>query len=159
LKILIISDTHGNNQKVADLMEIEKSADMVIHCGDAEGGEYMIENVCGCPLEIVTGNNDFFSTLPKEREFVVNGKRFFLTHGHYYYVSMGIERILNEAADRQADVVLYGHTHRPMITAADGIWAMNPGSLAYPRQANRKPSYILMNISDEGEITAEIKFM
>ena len=42
----------------------------MIHLGDAEGYEDYIGELCGCPLEIVAGNNDFFSSLPREKEIM-----------------------------------------------------------------------------------------
>ena len=49
-----------------------------------------------------------------------------VTHGHNYYVSMGNETIKKEAIDRGVDIVLYGHTHRPVIDIDDNIIAVNP---------------------------------
>ena len=57
------------------------------------------------------------------------------------------ELLKQEAKARGADIVLFGHTHRPVIdTSEEGIIAVNPGSLSYPRQDGRKPSYALMEI-------------
>ena len=38
-----------------------------------------------------------------------------ITHGHYYYVSAGLEDIKKEARGRGMDIVMFGHTHRPLI--------------------------------------------
>ena len=70
--------------------------DLVIHLGDAEGYEDYIGELCGCPLEIVAGNNDFFSSLPREKEIMAGNYRVFMTHGHYYYVGSGIEDLKRE---------------------------------------------------------------
>ena len=50
-----------------------------------------------------------------------------------------------------ADIVMYGHTHRPVIDISKNIIAINPGSLSYPRQENRKPSYMIMELDSAGE--------
>lgn len=61
---------------------------------------------------------------------------------------MGNETI-KKAIDRGVDIVLYGHTHRPVIDIDDDIIAVNPGSLSYPRQEGRQPSYAIMEIDRE----------
>ena len=73
------------------------------------------------------------------------------THGHNYYVSMGSERIKQEAIDRGVDIVFYGHTHRPVVDIGDEVIAINPGSLSYPRQEGRLPSYVIMEDDRYGE--------
>ncbi len=119
---------------------------MVIHCGDVEGSEYIIEKKAACPVEIVLGNNDYFSELPREKNFMIGPYKVWLTHGHNYYVTVENGSIKREAISRGADIVMYGHTHRPVIDIGQNITAINPGSLTYPRQDGRKPSYIIMEI-------------
>ena len=93
MKILIVSDTHRQNENYFTVIKRVGKVDMVIHCGDAEGSEYALQKAAGCPLYIVSGNNDFFSNLSKELELELEGKKVLVTHGHYYYVSNGIERL------------------------------------------------------------------
>ena len=45
------------------------------------------------------------------------------------------------------DVVMYGHTHVPFIEIGDDMTILNPGSISYPRQAGRKPTFLLMDDS------------
>ena len=60
MRVLIISDTHRMNGTYLDLVERWAPLDMVIHCGDVEGSEYVISEAVDCPVVIVQGNNDFF---------------------------------------------------------------------------------------------------
>lgn len=158
MKILIVSDTHRKNENYFKVVEMQKP-DMVIHCGDAEGSEYAITEAAGCPVQIVLGNNDFFSDLPKELEFCIGEYKVWVTHGHNYYVSMGNETIKQEAMARGDDIVMYGHTHRPVIDIDDGIIAINPGSLSYPRQEGHRPSYIIMEIDKYEEAHFTIVYL
>ena len=64
-----------------------------------------------------------------------------------------------EAIDRGVDIVLYGHTHRPVIDIDDDIIAVNPGSLSYPRQEGRQPSYAIMEIDREGKVHFTIAYL
>jgi len=159
MKILIVSDTHRVNENYLTVVRREKPFDMVIHCGDVEGSEYLIAEAAGCPVHIVSGNNDFFSDLPRELEIPIGSHRAFITHGHSYYVSMSSEIIKQEAISRGCDLVFYGHTHRPIIQVGDEITAVNPGSLSYPRQDGRRPSYVIMTLDEGGEASFEIKFL
>ncbi len=151
MKVLIVSDTHRRNENYIKVLERVSPVDMVIHCGDIEGSEYLIAESAGCPVQMVVGNNDFFSDLPREKEFHIGKYKVWLTHGHNYYVSMSNENLKHEARMRGVDVVMYGHTHRPVVDIEDDIIAVNPGSLTYPRQDNRKPSYIIMDLDREGK--------
>lgn len=148
MKVLVVSDTHRRNDNFRRAVEKEAPVDMVIHCGDAEGEEDALALLSGCPMEIVLGNNDFFSNLSREREFVLEGHRIWITHGHNYYVSMGNETIKEEANARGAEIVIYGHTHRPVVDSRGNVLALNPGSLTYPRQEGKHPSYLIMNLEE-----------
>lgn len=159
MKVLIVSDTHKRNDNFFRVLEMAAPVDLVIHCGDIEGSEYALSAGAGCPVEMVAGNNDFFSELPMERELEVAGYRIWITHGHNYYVSMGTELIRQEARVRGADIVFFGHTHRPLIDMEDDIALINPGSISYPRQDGRKPSYILMDIDRFGEAHFTLRYL
>ena len=154
MKVLIVSDTHRKNDNYFKVLEMHKP-DMVIHCGDAEGAEYAITQAADCPVQIVLGNNDFFSDLPRELELNVGPYKVWVTHGHNYYVYMNSETIKREAIARGMDIVMYGHTHRPVIDIDDEVIAINPGSLSYPRQEVNRPSYIIMEIdrNDDAHFT------
>lgn len=159
MKILIVSDTHRNNANYLKVVERTGPLDMVIHCGDVEGSELVISRAAGCPVEMVQGNNDFFSELPKEKEFMVGQYKVWLTHGHNYYIAMNSEMIKREAREREADIVMCGHTHKPVVDIGSDLTLVNPGSISYPRQGNRKPSYIIMEIDSAGEAHYTINYL
>lgn len=158
-KILIVSDTHRKNDNYFTLLERQKPLDMVIHCGDAEGSEYALSQAADCPVQIVLGNNDFFSNLPRELEFEIGRYHVWVTHGHSYYVSVGCERIKQEARERGVDIVMFGHTHRPYLDEEENLIILNPGSLSYPRQDGRRPSYIIMELDEEGKADFRIEYL
>lgn len=158
MKVIVVSDTHKKNDGFYKVVEMHHP-DMVIHCGDAEGYEEEFARAVKCPLKIVLGNNDFFSDLPREQEFNIGKYRIWLTHGHNYYVSMNPELIKKEAIARRMDIVIYGHTHRPMVDVGEDVIAINPGSLSYPRQEGRRPSYIIMEIDREEKIHFTIAYL
>ena len=159
MRVMIISDTHGRHEAFDKALEQAGDIDMLLHLGDVEGGEEYIEAVAGCPVCMVAGNNDFFSFLKKEREFTLAGKKIFMTHGHNYYVSVGTEEIRRAGLVRGADIVMFGHTHRPYFEQDDKITILNPGSLSYPRQPGRQGSYMIMEIKSDGQVDFETYYL
>lgn len=157
MKVLIVSDTHRKNDNYFKVLQAHRP-DLVIHCGDAEGSEYVLSKTADCPVQIVMGNNDFFSCLPRELDLKIESFKVWVTHGHNYYVSMGNERLRREAAARGVDIVIYGHTHKPVVDRSGGVIAVNPGSLSYPRQEGHRPSYIVMDV-DGRNINFKIKYL
>jgi putative phosphoesterase len=158
-KILIVSDTHRKNENYLEVLKKCGPFDRVIHCGDVEGSEFTICEAAGCPVEMVMGNNDFFSELPREKEFTLGKYKVWLTHGHNYYVSMDNQTIKKEAVARGVDIVMYGHSHRPVVDYDKEVIAINPGSLTYPRQEGRKPSFIIMEMDSHGEAHFTIHYL
>lgn len=158
MKILVVSDTHRKNNNYFEALQRVRP-DLVIHCGDVEGSEYALTESAECPVQIVLGNNDFFSYLPRELELKIGSHKVWVTHGHNYYVSMGNENIKREAMARGMDVVLYGHTHRPVIDMDGDVIAVNPGSISYPRQDGRMPSYCVMELDEKDELHFSIQYL
>ena len=130
MKVLIVSDTHGNHFNLDRILDQAGAVDMFIHLGDVEGGEEYLDAVVDCEKHMVKGN------------------KIFITHGHGYYVSLDPEYIKEEGKARNADIVMFGHTHRPYLDQGKEITVLNPGSVSYPRQEGRKGSYMIMELNE-----------
>lgn len=159
MRVLVISDTHGRHENLKKIWKREHDIDKVIHLGDIEGGEAYVQELVGCKVEMVAGNNDFFSDLEREKELKIGKYKVLITHGHYYYVAMEIEDLRKEALGRGMDVVMFGHTHKPFLDCSKGIVMLNPGSVSYPRQDGHVPSYALMELDGKGEAHFQIKYL
>lgn len=159
MKVLVISDTHGYEGDVLRILYREKNIDLLIHCGDVEGGERKIREMCGCPCWFVKGNNDYFSDLPQHAVFKVGKYTIFVAHGHQYGVSVTKGRLEAEARKWGADIAMFGHTHYPYLEEKGDIILLNPGSLTYPRQEGRQGSYLLMELDGEGEAHFQQRFL
>ena len=163
MKVLIVSDTHGHGEVYTKLIQKLAPMDLVIHCGDVEGQERSMEQITretwDCPMILVAGNNDFFGDLKREISLTLEDRRILVTHGHAYYVSMGPEFIRKEAKARGYDIAIYGHTHKPEVRREGDIYVVNPGSLSYPRQEGRKPSYIIMETDRFGDLHFTIAYI
>ena len=150
MRVLIVSDTHGRHTSLDRALKEAGDIDMFIHLGDVEGGEDYIEAVVECEKHMIRGNNDLFLLSSGGRRVLDRkGKKCFITHGHSYYVSMETEQIREEGAARNADIIMFGHTHRPYFEERDGITVLNPGSLSFPRQEGRKSSYMILETDGE----------
>lgn len=159
MKILIVSDTHRRDANLVEVLKKERPIDCLIHLGDVEGSEDYIREIAECPTHIVCGNNDFFCDLPREEEFTLGRYKVLITHGHYYYVSLDTQEIKRQAEARGVDIVMFGHTHRPLLEKSGKVLLVNPGSIGYPRQEGRKPSYIVMEIKANGEAQFKIHYL
>ena len=160
MKVLIVSDTHGREQNLAEALEQTGPIDQLIHLGDVEGGAEHIRELAGdAPAAIIAGNNDFFCDLPNERIFTLGGHRIFMTHGHGYFVHSGTLYLKREARKKGADIVMFGHTHKPYMEEDNELLVLNPGSLSLPRQDGHRPTYIVMEIADDGQISYELCYL
>lgn len=166
MKILIVSDTHRKDENLKQVIKRSGPLDMLIHLGDAEGSELLIASWLneGCEPQMVLGNNDFFSSLDREKEIIIGRYKTLLTHGHYYNVSVGAENLKREARAGGFDIAMYGHTHRPYyeVDKKEGdkdLIILNPGSLSYPRQDGHRPSYMLMELDKEGNAHFALNYL
>ncbi|NLK28179.1 MAG: metallophosphoesterase [Clostridiales bacterium] len=151
MKILIVSDTHGREQYLFDTLQKVKPIDLLIHLGDFEGGDELIQSFADCSVEFVSGNNDFFTGIPKEKIIHIGKYKVLLTHGHRYSVNYCTEVIRDEARRNGVDIVMFGHTHVPYMDLNSDVWLINPGSISLPRQQGRIPTFIIMDIDSKGD--------
>ena len=115
-----------------DAVELERP-DMVFHLGDCvPDAEDLMSAFDTLDLTYVPGNCDFYTTAAPSLLREVCGTRIFLTHGHLFGVKSGLSRLLLEGKRLGAQLILFGHTHRPFLEERDGIWLLNPGSCAAP---------------------------
>ena len=89
MKVLIVSDTHGRHAGIEEAIEREYPFQKLIHLGDAEGYEEYIAELAECPIEIVAGNNDFFSNLPDEKIIFIED--FLIIAFHTIYIFLNIK--------------------------------------------------------------------
>ncbi|MBS7167050.1 MAG: metallophosphoesterase family protein [Anaerobutyricum hallii] len=135
MRILVISDSHGRNDDVAGVIEQVGHIDMLIHCGDVERGDDYIRSLVDCPVHMVAGNNDYNLELPSQDIFNIGDYKVLVVHGHTFCVYRGVERLKQYA----------------LIEIDEDVTVLNPGSVSYPRQSDHMPTFLIMEIDDEGE--------
>lgn len=131
----VISDTHRYNWVIGEAVKKMGDVDMIIHLGDNVQDVEEIAKFFKGRIISVRGNCDSSKTVPAEIIETIGGKRFLITHGHKYDVKNSMTRLKFKALEAEADVVLFGHTHVSGIAYEDGIWFVNPGSPAVPRDS------------------------
>ncbi len=111
LNIVVFSDSHGKRERVATLAA-RTHPDLVLFLGDGLCDLDALPD--GVDVRAVRGNCDLFTrdNEPYSRTVTVGTYRFFLTHGHREGVKMSEEAAIARALAEDADVLLYGHTHR-----------------------------------------------
>lgn len=130
----LIADTHGLVRP--EVFEALSGVDQILHAGDV--GEGVLEELAAiAPVRAVFGNTDPPGTpgLSKAIELSVEGVRIHVSHGHE--LGSPTPRRLLDTYD--ADVIVYGHTHRQLVTRAEGRLVVNPGA-AGPRRFDLMPS-------------------
>ncbi len=154
MRILVISDSHGSVSGIEAAIEQHPEAEHIIFLGDGAAQIEQIQYYYSKPTyHIIAGNCDWSSEYPYQRIISISGVKVFACHGHNLDVKYGLERLCSIAEQSGAKIVLFGHTHCAYEEYRNGLYIMNPGSIALPRDTMRK-SYGLLDITDKGIITS-----
>lgn len=153
MKVLVVSDNHRDEHSLKELINIyENKIDLWLHCGDSEfSAAHPIWNT----FKTVSGNMDRPGEFPNYLVESKDGVSFVVVHGHNHQVKFSLEPMAALAAENQARVVFYGHTHIPKVDEQDGVYFINPGSIIQPRGLIREGSYAIYEKNDTEE---SIKF-
>jgi len=155
LRVLVFSDTHGKLDLALEVIKKER-ADYVLHAGDLIHDARALAAVVDVPVYGVAGNCDLPGSGPEEELLPLGGTRILLVHGHGFRVKVSYQGIFYRAREKEADALVFGHTHVPMNEMHQGILLFNPGSISRPQPGNR-PSYGILVIEDN-KIKGEIHF-
>ena len=138
----LISDTHGLVRN--EVHEALNGVEMILHAGDVGGQEILDELGLIAPVRAVFGNTDPEDTpgLVQEISITIGGLRVHVSHGH----EVGPPSPAKLVERYDADVLVYGHTHRQLVTRIGGRLVINPGA-AGPRRFNLRPSVGRLTIS------------
>lgn len=144
VRIGLISDTHG--QLRPEILEHFRNVELILHAGDVGEEDILAELETIAPVHAVVGNTDGFplaGRLPELQVLDLEERRVVVTHGHQ--VGFPSPALLR-AAHPGADIIIYGHTHKPLIDREGGTLVVNPGA-AGPRRFKLRPSVGLLELS------------
>lgn len=152
MRILLVSDSHGNVDFIKENIDRIGKIDRVFHLGDYARDVEKIKDILDLPIDLIKGNNDLFDPHEEEKLIHLEGVTIFLTHGHKYGVYKGTDRLYYKGLEVGADLVLYGHTHLYNYDDRGGMKILNPGSISLPRDG--KKSMVILDIEGK-EIRVE----
>lgn len=151
MRIGLISDTHGLLRP--QVFELLAGVERILHAGDVGSADILAELEAIAPVTAVVGNTDGFELRQRfaEEEWLeLDGRRLLLVHGH----QLGSPKpaTLRERWP-DADIIVYGHTHRQLIDygAADDALTINPGAAGAARFGLR-PCVAVLTLGDAPEV-------
>ena len=159
MRIIVLSDTHGNYSAVDKVIMRYTDADWIIHLGDGErelDSFIMTHQDLSQKIIHVAGNCDCNSLCPETFTLPVGEHKILATHGHNYGVKISLEMLKMTARENNCDIILFGHTHVRFESYENGLYIMNPGSASCPHDGNVpsfghidiSPAGVVMNIAD-----------
>ena len=139
-EIVVVSDTHYNNEPLKEIVRRFPSAIAYLHLGDSQMMSFEIS-----PFISVKGNNDYGKDYPMELYFDTPYGKLYMHHGNFIYgVTPELIKIKN------CKIFLYGHIHRKRIQKFDDVYVVCPGSTSLPR-GNDTASYLIIEFDKNNE--------
>ena len=151
MTVLVLSDSHGDVEAMARAVE-KTHPDLIVHLGDCwRDAEQLRMLFPRIPMEQVPGNCDFRPGEPAEKLLFWGDLRVLLCHGHTYGVKNSLVSAGFAAQEKELDLFLFGHTHRPLCDWRGKTTFFNPGSIG----KGLHPTYGVIRIAD-GKADARI---
>ncbi len=151
-RVGVLSDTHLSGVDAGFIKHIDQAftdCSALIHAGDLTS-RAILEVFGDRPMYAVHGNMCGYETrsaLPEELEFTIEGFRFGLYHGD----GIGYDRE-TELISRfgQADCIIFGHTHRPLVDKVGRVLLVNPGTFRSTGRFGSMGTYAILTIGETG---------
>lgn len=145
MRLGVISDTHGLLRP--EVFDAFVKVDRILHAGDVGDAGILDELEAIAPVTAVYGNtdgHDLRRRLPRVARLDLDGFTIVVAHGDQFGHSVTPDQL--HAAFPEADIIAFGHTHRPLLTIVDVVvTVMNPGG-AGPRRFDLPASVGIMEL-------------
>ena len=129
MTVLVLSDSHGNVDNMIRAVE-RVQPHRVLHLGDCQRDLAALQaQFPAIPMEGVPGNCDWGSCGQPERLMELGGVRIFMLHGHTRNVKSSPMAAMYAAKEYGAQVLLFGHTHVPLVDNDGSLLTLNPGAV------------------------------
>jgi uncharacterized protein len=166
MRIGVVSDTHlpRFGQALPRALRHGLRAahvELILHLGDFTAPEVPALFETLAPFDAVAGNNDgdeLVTRFGRRKILQVDGIRLGLTHGDLGLGRTTPRRAAASFAPDEVDIVLFGHSHIPLVQRLDdGRWLLNPGS---PTDRRRQPrfSWAIVEVTSTGAVRPELQF-
>jgi len=162
MRIVVVSDTHmPHSAKTipAKLRKALESADFILHAGDWCTPDTVRAFEAYAPVDGVAGNNDGRELVERfglKKKIELGGVRIGIVHGHGYGGTTE-SRALQAFRNDQVDVILFGHSHVPLVRQEGDVLLFNPGSPTSKRTQPRH-SFGIWEIKDGRLRTKHVYF-
>lgn len=158
MRIVVMSDSHGDIETVRRIVEAHiAEADLFLHLGDgiSEFRSVMEQYPQKKSIYVVGNHEDEFYHSNHFESLIITaeGHRIFLTHGDRLHTKLDTLELRYLGKKTNAEVVLFGHTHKAQDEAWEGIRFVNPGALYEPRVG--AASYAIIDLDENG---VEVRF-
>jgi uncharacterized protein len=143
MRVGLISDTHGRLRP--GIFDALAGVEVILHAGDVGPVDVIIELEAIAPVHAVLGNTDMLALKPRAQDIVeleLEGHRVVLVHGHQFAAAAPAPL---RTAFPEADIIVYGHTHRQKVDWLDGCLFVNPGA-AGPARFDLKPAVAILTL-------------
>ncbi|PIC62829.1 YfcE family phosphodiesterase [Sporosarcina sp. P13] len=147
MKIIVLSDSHGDTATVQQIAALP--ADAIFHCGDSE---LLADHPLVQDMHIVRGNCDLDDRLPASVVQKVGKDTVLVVHGHEHDVKRSLLTLSYAAAEQQATIALFGHSHLYGAEMIEGVLFVNPGSTTQPR-GGKSASYAVIETGETVEVS------
>ncbi|MFH1139956.1 MAG: YfcE family phosphodiesterase [Pseudomonadota bacterium] len=151
VRLAVFADTHGHKTAVDEACRLAGPFDCLVHLGDGVEDGRAAAAAWGIPFRGVAGNEDFMSGEPERSTLEAAGWKILLIHGHQTDINPFQPRAIFDehlatlswmAEQEQAEMLLFGHTHRAMIEKRGGLILGNPGEM-HPG-SSQPPTFMLI---------------
>jgi putative phosphoesterase len=173
-----LGDLVGYGASPNEVTQVIKDPGIQTIMGNYDDGVGFDRDECGCayrdPHERALGERSFAwtkdQTIPENKAFLrtlapelrldAAGQRVLLVHGsprkmnEYLFEDRPLSSFQRLAAGSNADLIVFGHTHRPYAKHVDNVWFVNAGSIGKPKDGDWRACYVIL--SPGAEEPAEI---
>ena len=137
MKIVVVSDSHGNREILDRIVQMNPKVDVFLHAGDSELSRFEI-----APYISVKGNCDYEDCFPLYLNIKTPYGKLYICHGNR------LATLTKEKMDEMGvKIFVFGHTHMKMAEKIDDCYIFNPGSTTLPRDSN-VGSYLILDITN-----------
>lgn len=156
MKILVMSDTHGDLSRAKNVIKKHSDSDLIVHCGDNINDATELEKYTNIDVVMVKGNCDGSQSQKDFIKYKTPYGNILIVHGHQYGIDNSYLNLTYKAKEENCIAVLAGHTHVSYIGEHSGIKILNPGSLTRPRDG--KPGSYGIIIATENDFSYSIEY-
>ena len=149
MRLLIVSDSHMQNEHLQNITNSYPDMDYYLHCGDSmlENDDPLLEKYL-----TVNGNHDKPGTFVSKIIFRVGKYKCLITHGNDFNVYYGYDELIAFMNHNDLDIAFHGHTHVPAYNIIGNKHIINPGSILINRGSYGFGTFAIVTITDDNII-------